>query len=170
MFRIGLSLFLAIAAPAAGAAGPVPEAARIAFLGITWLDTSTEGDIRGTRPEETARVERSTATVARRFEEEGYDLVDLAPVRDRLEATVNPANCYGCDIRMGETLDAEYVLVGEVQKTSNLILDMNLQLRAVPSGELVAGSSVSIRGNTDESWSRGIRYLLDNAIFRKDAE
>ncbi len=170
MFRIVPGLVLALFASLAQAAGPAPEGARIAFLGITWLDTSTEGDIRGSRPEETARVARTTQEVASRFEEEGYELVDLAPVRERLDATVNPANCYGCDIRMGKKLGADFVLVGEVQKTSNLILDMNLQLRAVPSGELVAGKSVSIRGNTDESWSRGIHYLLDTAIFRKDAE
>jgi hypothetical protein len=29
----------------------------------------------------------------------------------------------------------------------------------------VRAGSVSIRGNTDESWLRGIRYLVDNVVF-----
>jgi hypothetical protein len=165
MLQLGFGLLLALAAGTASAAAPLPQEARIAFFGITWIDTSTEGDVFGERAEEQARVARAEAQVTERFAEEGYDFVDTAPVEDRLAGTVNPANCYGCDMRMAAELDAGYALVGEVQKVSNLIIDMNLQLREVPSGRLIAGRSVSIRGNTDESWSRGIRYILDNAIF-----
>ncbi len=168
MLRVLLLLLLCLGpvGPAAAQGGaPVPEGARIAFLGLTWIDTSTEGDYFGDRPDEAARLRMAGAMVRERFAAEGYEFLDLAPVAQRLEATVNPAKCYGCDTRMGEVLGADYVLVGEVQKVSNLIIDMNLQLRAVPSGDLAAGRSVSIRGNTDDSWARGIRYLLDNAIF-----
>nr|WP_234835721.1 DUF2380 domain-containing protein [Sinorhizobium meliloti] len=46
-----------------------------------------------------------------------------------LASTVNPADCNGCDLSMGERLGADYVLVGEVRKISNLILSVELVLR-----------------------------------------
>ena len=166
---IAILVLTAAALPAtarlAAAEPPVDGDARIAFLGLTWLDTSTEGAYNGTRADETARLRMISAMVTDRFAAEGFDLVDTAPVAQKLASTTNPAKCYGCDARMGAELGADYVLVGEVQKVSNLILSMNLQLRDVDGGANVAGRSVEIRSNTDESWRRGMRYLLDNAIF-----
>ena len=46
-----------------------------------------------------------------------------------------------------------------VQKVSNLILNINIQIRDVQSGLIVLTRSVDIRGNTDVSWLRGVRYL-----------
>ena len=48
---------------------------------------------------------------------------------------------------------------------SNLILNINLQVREVATGRLIQAGTVDIRGNTDESWRRGLRYLLDRRIF-----
>ena len=101
-----------------------------------------------------------------RFVDEGFILVSTEPVAGELANTVNPANCYGCELRMAAKLDADYVLVGEVQKVSNLILSMNLVLRDVATGEMVRGQSVDIRSNTDDSWLRGIRYILNNHFFK----
>jgi hypothetical protein len=52
-----------------------------------------------------------------------------------------------------------------VQKVSNLILNVNLQIREVASGRLVQSGSVDIRGNTDESWRRGTVYLMEHRIL-----
>ena len=85
-----------------------------------------------------------------------------------LDRIVNPAKCYGCDTRMATDLGADFSLVGEVQKVSNLIIAMNLQLRDAATGDLVRGGVVDIRSNTDESWQRGMRYILKNRIFREE--
>ena len=136
-----------------------------AFFGLTFLDTSHEGELRGTRPDELARVELVEDFVRERLAAEGLELVDLAPVADELERVLNPASCNGCDIRMAEALGADYAVVGEVQKVSNLILSMNLYVRDVETGRPVEGLAVDIRGNTDESWLRGMRYILDRHFF-----
>lgn len=152
----------------ASAAQPVLEPrASVAFLGITFLDTSTEGAYFGERPEELARIVLLENTVRARFEEEGFHLADLGPIREDLDRIVNPAKCYGCDLRMAAELGTTYVLVGEVQKVSNLILSMNLVMKDVKSGAMVRGQSVDIRSNTDDSWLRGIRYILKNNFFKK---
>lgn len=140
----------------------------IAYFGITKLDSSVQTEAGGTSPAEVARLEMLEEMVAERFREEGYDLLDLAPVAEELARIVNPAKCYGCDARMARKLGADYALVGEVQKISNLILSMNLQLRDAQTGETVKGRVVDIRGNTDESWARGMRYILKTAFFQRE--
>lgn len=164
----GLWLLAAVLPARAAEFGePLARGAKVAFLGLTFIDTSTEGAYNGVREDETQRLHLLEAHVAARMAAEGMAVVDTAPVSAKLAATVNPADCYGCDVRMGEDLGADYVLVGEVQKVSNLILSMNLVLRNVPEGRMVRGLSVDIRSNTDESWLRGIDYILDNHFFRE---
>lgn len=141
---------------------------KTAFFGITYLDTSFQGEAQGVNPAETARIDMLQDMVAERFAAEGYDLVDLAPVQTKLDRIMNPAKCYGCDTRMATELGAKLSLVGEVQKVSNLIIAMNLQLRDATTGEMLRGGVVDIRANTDDAWRRGMRYILDNRIFRKE--
>jgi hypothetical protein len=51
-----------------------------------------------------------------------------------------------------------------VQKVSNLILNITLVVRDVGTGQVINAGSVDLRGNTDESWSRGLSYLLRNRL------
>lgn len=137
----------------------------VAFFGITLLDTSLNTDLSGDEPEELKRVAMLEEMVRERFAAEGYVLVDVEPAREEIDRVVNVAKCYGCDTRIAVKLGADYALVGEVQKVSDLILAMNLQLRAAQTGDMVKGGVVDIRGNTDDSWQRGMRYILKNRFF-----
>ncbi len=159
-------LFLPLAAGAAGYGDPLRPAARVAFFGITFIDTSTEGAYDGERPDQTARIGLLEAAVRDRFVAEGFELLANLPVAEDLAGTVNPADCNGCEVRMAAKLGADYVLVGEVQKVSNLILSMNLVMREVESGAMIRGQSVDIRSNTDDSWLRGLNYILKYNFFK----
>jgi hypothetical protein len=159
-------LVLALLLPSGAAfAGETWQGRTAAFFGITFLDTSHEGELHGIREDEQARVALVEDFVRDRLQAEGLDLVDLDPVAEELARTVNLASCNGCELRMADQLGAEYAVVGEVQKVSNLILSMNLYIRDVETGRPVEGLAVDIRGNNDDSWLRGMRYILDRAIF-----
>jgi hypothetical protein len=62
--------------------------------------------------------------------------------------------------------EAERVARCWVQKVSNLILNLNIEV-STRQGEILYMSSVDIRGNTAESWLRGVRRLVDNIEARK---
>ncbi len=141
---------------------------KVAFFGLTLLDESLQSQMQGEDPAQAARIAMLEEIVRDRFLAEGYELLDITPVQADLDRIVNPAKCYGCDTRMATDLGADFSLVGEVQKVSNLILAMNLQLRDAATGDLVRGGVVDIRSNTDESWQRGMRYILKNRIFREE--
>ena len=166
---LALLLLMLTALPAA-AQDMLSPGTKVAFLGLTFLDTSTEGAYFGENSAEATRIQLLEDLVTDRFTAEGITLLDLTAEAERLEGTVNPAKCYGCDTRMGTRLGADFVLVGEVQKVSNLILSMNLQLRDVETGETVMGRVVDIRSNTDDSWTRGMRYILKTAFFKEEEE
>ena len=162
---IAIGLVCSLLVPASAA--ELTPGAKIAFFGVHFIDTSTEGAINGIREDETKRVELIEAYVAEQFTERGFELMDITPVQSDLDRIVNPADCNFCDVLMARKLGADYALVGEVQKVSNLILSMNLVVRDAPEGQYAKGLSVDIRGNNDKSWLRGMRYIIRNNIFRK---
>ena len=150
----------ALALSGAGHGAEPPE--RIAFFGVTFLNTSPE--------ETTAAEERRLAALEARlreaFEQSGrYALVDTGPVADKAARYQSLAQCSGCDARLAAELGADLALTGVVQKTSNLILSISIYMRDAETGALVGGGSADIRGNTDESWARGIDYILRNRLL-----
>lgn len=153
-----------MAAPV-GAADLKPGA-KLAFFGMHFIDTSTEGDINGVREDEAQRTRMIETYIAEQFTERGFELLDISPVQSELDRIVNPADCNYCDVLMARKLGADYSVTGEVQKVSNLILSMNIVIRDAPEGQFAKGMSVDIRGNNDKSWLRGVRYILKNNIFR----
>lgn len=163
------SLLIAISAltylSAAAAEESLWQGQTAAFFGVTLLDTSTEGALNGVRSDETARVALIEEYVRDALREQGLNLVDLGPVTKELERTANPADCNGCDLRMAQELEARYSIVAEVQKVSNLIIAMNLYVRDAETGAQLRGQAVDVRGNTDDTWLRGMRYILTRNVF-----
>lgn len=140
---------------------PALAADRVALLPFELMNTSLEP----TRPDETERVLLLDRLVGERMAQAGLTMVDSAPVAVEMAGIGSLRGCNGCERDLGRKLDADFVVIGWVQKVSNLILNLNLQVRDVASGAIVSAASVDIRGNTDESWRRGAIYLLEHRIL-----
>ncbi|MGI9387195.1 MAG: DUF2380 domain-containing protein, partial [Methyloligellaceae bacterium] len=54
-----------------------------------------------------------------------------------------------------------------VQKVSNLILNINIIIRDTASSKITRVMSADIRGNTDESWIHGVKWLVRNRLLAK---
>jgi hypothetical protein len=150
-----LLVVLTVLAPA------VQAAERLALFPFELINTSLEP----TRPDEAARLQALLGQAGERLAAAGYQLVDTTPVAQQVAGIGSLQGCNGCDLDLARKLGADLAAVGWVQKVSNLILNLNLQVREVATGQMVAAGSVDIRSNTDESWQRGLRYLLDNRIL-----
>ena len=139
------------------------EAPRIASFGFELLNTSPAAST----PEELARVQRLGDQLRQGLAEAGrYSVVGIGPINERLATHESIRNCAGCEFDMARNLGAGFVAYGWVQKVSNLILNINLVIEDVATRRRVHADSVDIRSNTDDSWQRGLRYLLDERIFR----
>lgn len=155
-----MRLFLALSLLLVAAA-PVRSAETLALLPFALENTSLEPD----RPDELARIDMLDEVAGARLREAGFELVDTAPVAEEVAAMSSIRGCNGCEIPLGRKLGTALIGFGWVQKVSNLILNINMVVRDVDTGRLVAAGSVDIRGNTDESWRRGVVYLLDHRIL-----
>jgi hypothetical protein len=163
-FTIMLVFALAVIPFAAGQAEP----ARMAVFDLELVDTSLEGEMNGASEVESRRLAMLSERLRAALAASGrYELVDIAPVRDEA-GQQNLQSCGGCDRRMAAELGADLAVTGFVQKVSNLILNINLYVRDVESGRLVEGYSADIRSNTDESWTRGLDWLLENRLLAEE--
>jgi hypothetical protein len=153
-------LLVAIASDVGETAPP-----RTAIFDLEFRDTSLEGQINGSNPAEQLRLAMLANRLRAALTESGrYDVVDIGPVRESALA-MSLQNCGGCDRRLAAELGADLAITGVVQKVSNLILNINIYVRDVRSGKLVEGHSADIRSNTDESWLRGLNWILRNRIL-----
>lgn len=164
----GLALFVLLAiqwVPApARAADPIP----VAVFDFELYDTSLEGEVKGLNAEEQSRLQLISEQLRDMLgASERYRIVDIVPASKMIEEAGNWQNCQGCDTKIAKTLGAELSMTGEVQKVSNLILNINIYVRNVETGKLIQAASADIRGNTDKSWKRGVSYLVRNRLLRK---
>ncbi|MGF1553426.1 MAG: DUF3280 domain-containing protein [Paracoccaceae bacterium] len=151
---------VALCLPAGAASADDPRS--VAFLGAAIVNTSPAP----TTEAERERLALMEARLAEAFEaSEDYVLVDTAPVAEAAAGYVNLAHCNGCDADFAAELGADLAVTAEIQKTSNLILHISVYMRDAGTGTLVGGGSADIRSNTDESWLRGIDYILRNRIL-----
>jgi hypothetical protein len=151
---------LAVQAPA--------HAQTVAVFDFELIDTSLEGEIRGARPDEQARLDQVSSRLREKLKDSGrFSLVDIAPVAAEARAS-NLQGCGGCDTRLAGRVGAELSITGTVQKVSNLILNMNIYVREASSGATLAAMSADMRGNTDESRFRTLDWLIRNRLLAPD--
>jgi len=133
---------------------------RAAVFDFELDDTSLQGAVSGPSAADHARLDRLNGQLRTALARAGqYMPVDLAPVAAEARNT-NLRVCDACALDLAHRLGAVFAVTGWVQKVSNLILNINLEIRDVATGRVVQGGSIDIRGDTDESWTRGLAYLL----------
>jgi hypothetical protein len=157
-----LALALAIGGLAGGAVADAPT--RVAVFDFELLDSSLEGEVLGPNPDETRRTERLGDQLRETISAApGYVVSDIEPVRAQAKRRWLQ-RCGACDVAMARELEADWSVTGTVQKVSNLILNINVYVRDVASGELIQAMSADIRSNTDQSWRRGLDWLIRHRL------
>ena len=137
----------------------------VAVFDFELIDTSLEGAIRGARLDEQQRLARLSDQLRQLLRDSGrFSLVDITPIASEALAS-NLQACGGCDTRLARRIGAEMAITGTVQKVSNLILNMNIYVRDASSGATIAAMSADMRGNTDETWSRTLNWLVHNRLL-----
>ncbi len=101
-----------------------------------------------------------------------YRVIDSAPAKAQIDA-LRAQNaflyrCNGCLADVGQTLGTRLVVVGWVQRVSELILNVNVSVRVAATDEEVLAKSVDLRGNNDESWTRAMAFMLRDWSERRE--
>lgn len=167
---LGVVPVLLLSALLSVSTGYAAEEATVAVVDFDFVDTSLGGEMQGSDPADLARLERTEDQIRKLLDKSDVFKVVGEDVAERISKELRKNQyrlyeCNSCEMRIGKELGADYVLVGWVQKVSNLILNLNLVLRKVPGGEDIVGSSVDMRGNTDEAWSRAAEYIMERELL-----
>lgn len=150
--RILLAALL-LSSPPILAAGAVP----IVVFELELID----GSLEGRHPDHDARIEQTTETLRELFARDGrFQLVDPGPAAEAIDRLGPLHGCNGCEVDMARKLGARYAVLSRVQKVSSLILGMEITVVDARTGDTIQLEQVSIRGDTDESWIRGMRYMF----------
>jgi hypothetical protein len=157
-FPIACTLILIGPAGAMAAPAPVP----VAVFDVQFVNDSLEP----TTPAETARIAALTQQLRDALAKSGrYRVVDMAPIKDELAQNADLTHCNGCELPLAQKAGAQQAAVAWVHKVSNIVLDLNLEIDDAKTGKRAASGTVELKGNSDETWSRGLTYLLENRIF-----
>jgi uncharacterized protein DUF2380 len=165
-WKIATALLVGVVAVAADAAAEP----KIAVFDFELVDTSLEGATYGPRADQQTRLVQITDQLRDRLAKSGrVFVIDIGSVAARAKAA-NLRTCDGCDADFANQLGADFAVSGWVQKVSNLILNMNIIVRDAKTARVISLKSVDMRGNTDESWSRAIDWLVRNQLLASGSQ
>jgi hypothetical protein len=160
MRSLSIAAVLLITMTAAHGAQP-----RMAVFDLELHDTSLDGELKGPRDDEHARLLYVSRQLRDELQQSGrFEVPDMTALNVAAQSR-NLQACGGCDVQLAEQVGADLVLTGVVNKISNLILNFTFYLRDGHSGALITAMNTDLRGNTDESWSRAARYLVRNRLL-----
>ncbi|MBC8008154.1 MAG: DUF3280 domain-containing protein [Prolixibacteraceae bacterium] len=156
-------LIVGMPAIAAGANSPDPKSA--AVLDFELINEIRDYETEASQAAQQRRLILISDTLRSELAQRGlYRTVDnniAANLIAEQKSLQDLRSCNGCELDIGRALGAE-VVVSWVQKVSNLILNINIEVKDVASGTTLYTKSVDLRGNTDKSWLRGINYMVDS--------
>jgi hypothetical protein len=126
-----------------------------------------------TKAAQVIRLANATAQLRRELDERRlYRVVDPAPsqpLQDQLRAQQEFIyRCDDCAAQIGRQLDVDLVMTPWVQKVSELILNLNVQIYDVKAAKVLFTKSVDLRGNDDVSWTRAVRYLVRDMAEKRE--
>jgi Protein of unknown function (DUF2380) len=156
---------LAVGVCSAATDAPSEPAKSVALLNVQFLNDHE--DLEPTTSAERARIALIASIFKAKLEASGrYAFVSIpADATAKISAGPEVGACGGCEFGYGKELGADTVTWIVIQKVSDLILNINVYIADVAAKKMVFVHSVDIRGNTDESWTRGITYLVKNYLL-----
>jgi hypothetical protein len=161
--RYVASVLLCLAAPLAARETDRPAPRIAAVMEFELIDDMQDYERPETRDSQNRRIGLISDALRRELLQRGMYRIAAnsaaANLISGLKAQQELSDCNGCEIDIGRALGADVIIIGWVQKVSNLILNINIEVREISSDRMLYVKSVDLRSNTDNSWLRGIRYM-----------
>lgn len=138
----------------------------VAVFPFELLDASQDGEfILKVRPEETKRLTLLTQDLkARLAASKRYAIADISGLEKEITAAAPLHKCNGCEADLAKKTGAKLAMLGLVQKFSDTLLAVSIQVIDAETGALKNSYSAGLQGNTDEAWLRGVSYIVRNKL------
>ncbi len=161
----------AVALPAAaqGASAAPAELRSLAVLEFELVDDQNNPL---TKAVQEVRLANATIQLQRELSQRQlYNVVDPAASQELQRKLRSQQEylyrCDDCADQVGKLLGVDLVMSTWVQKVSELILNLNVQVFDMKKQQVVFSKSVDMRGNDDVSWSRAVPYLVRDMVDKR---
>ena len=135
----------------------------IAVFDFELVDGSLDGEINGVKAEEQNRLQLLSSQLRDWINASGgLKACDMEPVGAEARAA-NLSAC-GCVPRLAQAVGGDLAIVSSVHKVSNLILNIRVDVFDARNNRLLAQLNADIRSNSDSSWKRGLKWLIDHRL------
>jgi hypothetical protein len=94
-------------------------------------------------------------------------VLDTAPVAADIEKNLPLRTCNDCDLGIAKKLGADIEVTTVLQQTSPVLLSFSASMRDVKTGKVLSSGVVDVRGNSDETWAHGIKFLVRERLLDK---
>jgi hypothetical protein len=159
VFALALGATIATSPPAVRA--EVRPPIKLAVFPFELDDFSAGGPIAGESAVETERLKRVTDQARRQLARSGlFEIIDASAATDEMVKARWLRKCNGCEADVARNLGAEMSFLAFFRKISVMEQYLEFRIRDARSGQLVNVSQTDLRGETDESWSRAIAFLI----------
>jgi hypothetical protein len=154
------AFFMALLAPVTGRSEPKPPI-KLAVFDFELDDFSAGGPLAGESPVETERLRRITELTREKLAQSGlFEILDGGASTDELVKTHWLRKCNGCEASIARDLGADMSFIAFFRKISVMEQYLEFRIRDARTGALMNISQTDLRGETDESWSRAIVWLI----------
>jgi hypothetical protein len=151
---------IALFAPIAGRSEPRPPI-KLAVFDVELDDFSAGGPLAGESAAETAMLRRATALARERLAQSGlFEIVDGSASAHEMVKSHWLRKCNGCETSIAHDLGADMSFIAFFRKISVMEQYLEFRIRDAHTGALMNISQTDLRGETDESWSRAIVWLI----------
>ena len=147
-----------------GFSAPVAAAQKTAVFPFDIRDAEQEGEVVPVlKPEDLRRLKVVAEELKLLLSKDGrYEVVDLSSLAADIEKAAPFSKCDGCEVEIAKKAGADLAISGFADKLSDALISLQLFVRDVKTGEMKRAMSAEIRGNTDELWLHGVRWLWRN--------
>ena len=165
--RLGLAavaLYCWTVYAAADSPPPATSPIKIAVFEFELEDFSAAGQTKSVP--ETSYLAQATNEAEQQLRASGrYTIIDA--VHSDISAAKGQGlrNCRGCEAPIALSLGADEALIGVVTKISMTEYTVRLLVSDARNGQIVSDYSTDLRMGADYSWSRGVRWLMQNRML-----
>jgi hypothetical protein len=149
---------------AADSFSPPTSPIKIAVFEFELEDFSAAGQ---TKPvPETSYLAQATDEAKQQLRASGrYTVIDAVHSDILVAKGQGLRNCGGCEAPIALSIGADEALIGVVTKISMTEYIVRFRVSNAHNGELIATYSTDLRIGADYSWSRGVRWLMQNRML-----
>jgi hypothetical protein len=160
-FLMAIAILPASRAPAVAGEEPPRSPIKLVVFDFELDDFSAGGPIAGESAVETAMLRRATKLAREQLARSGlFEIVDASA---SLHETVRAhwlRKCNGCEADVARSFGADMSFIAFFRKISVMEQYLEFRLRDARTGALVKISQADLRGETEESWSRAVIWLI----------